>query len=98
MQALVFWERAYYPIPQGEKYEQRVKSFSKDFKNGQTRIKLKFGDGTNVEYLVVNSLTEFTVGKAKANAEGLLLMTSPGAVQGLSMSRFNKKLCFPVVR
>jgi hypothetical protein len=85
------------PIPQGEKYEQRVKSFRKDFKNGQTRIKLKFGDGTDVEYVVVNSLTELTTGKAKANAEGLLLMTSQGAIQGLSMSRFDKNFAFQLL-
>ncbi len=82
------------PIPQGEKYEQRVKSFSKEFTNGQTRIKLTFSDDTAVEYVVSNSVSELTAGQAKAKAEGLLLMTRQGNTQGLSITRSDKKSVF----
>jgi hypothetical protein len=84
------------PIPQGENYQQRVKSFSKKFTNGQTRIKLKFSDGTDVEYVVANAISELTAGKAKTNAEGLVLMTYQGNTEGLSITRFDKSYAFHV--
>jgi hypothetical protein len=49
-----------------------------------------------VEYVVANAISELTAGKAKTNAEGLVLMTYQGNTEGLSITRFDKSYAFHV--
>ncbi|MDD7984407.1 SUMF1/EgtB/PvdO family nonheme iron enzyme [Lentisphaera marina] len=74
------------PIPQGETFNQRVTGFTKEFKDGQTRINLTFVNGTEVEYVAATQPTELTIGKQKAKAKALLEMTIKGKTEGLAVS------------
>jgi hypothetical protein len=74
------------PIPQGQTYEQRIAAFTKEFRNGQTRITLTLVGGTVVQYLVAQSPTELSAGLIKATAGALLTVTdATGGVRGLTI-------------
>lgn len=84
------------PIPEGGTLAQRVTGFSKNFDHDQTRIKLSFAGGTEVEYVLARQPMELQAGEVSTRAEALLVMEHGGDRRGLALSRGGDNAAFRV--